>query len=120
MEIQTTRRFHWVDYVIFVFSLAVSAGIGVYYAVRNKRGKHDTTEAFLMGERKLKIVPVALSTTASFLSAISLLGEPAEFYYFGSTFCLIIFGYLLTLPLAAHVFVPFFRKLHLVSAYEVC
>ena len=97
-------------------SLAISAGIGVYYAVKNK--KRNTTEAFLMGERKLRALPVALSTTASFLSAISLLGEPAEFYYFGTMYFIIVVGFLLPVPVAAHLFVPFFRELRIISAYE--
>lgn len=64
------------DYVVFAFMLMVSAAVGVYYAWvdRDQRSSGD----FLIGGRRLTAVPVSLSLTASFMSAISVLGNPAE------------------------------------------
>ena len=64
------------DYVVFAAMLAVSAVIGIYYAFAG--GKQSTTSEFLMGDRSMSVLPVAMSLMASFLSGISLLGIPVE------------------------------------------
>lgn len=64
------------DYAVFAFMLVVSAAVGIYFAWvdRAQRSSAD----FLMGGRKLTAVPVSLSLTASFMSAITVLSNPAE------------------------------------------
>lgn len=64
------------DYAVFAFMLVVSAAVGVYYAWVD-RGQRSSGD-FLMGGRKLTAVPVSLSLTASFMSAITVLSNPAE------------------------------------------
>lgn len=65
-----------VDYVVFALMLVVSAAVGVYYAWVD-RG-HRSSGDFLMGGRRLTALPVSLSLTASFMSAITVLSNPAE------------------------------------------
>ena len=74
-----TNRLSVVDYVVFALVLAISGGIGIYYAFKQR--KSSTTD-FLLGGRSMSILPVTLSLTASFMSAITLLGTPAEIYVF--------------------------------------
>lgn len=64
------------DYVVFALMLLVSAAVGVYYAWtdRSQRSSGD----FLTGGRRLTALPVAMSLTASFMSAITVLANPAE------------------------------------------
>lgn len=64
------------DYVVFALMLAMSAAVGVYFAWTD-RGQRNTRD-FLMGGRKLTALPVSLSLTASFMSAITMLSHPAE------------------------------------------
>lgn len=64
------------DYAVFAFMLVVSATVGIYYAWVD-RGQRSSGD-FLMGGRKLTAVPVSLSLTASFMSAITVLSNPAE------------------------------------------
>lgn len=64
------------DYVVFALMLAVSAAVGVYYAWAD-RGLRSSGD-FLMGGRRLTALPVSLSLTASFMSAITVLSNPAE------------------------------------------
>lgn len=64
------------DYAVFAFMLVVSASVGIYYAWVD-RGQRSSAD-FLMGGRKLTAVPVSLSLTASFMSAITVLSNPAE------------------------------------------
>ena len=61
------------DYVVFGGVLAISAAIGIYYGCTG--GRQRTTAEFLMADRKMHVLPVTLSLLASFMSAITLLGE---------------------------------------------
>lgn len=68
--------FQAADYVVFATMLLVSAAVGVYYAWAD-RGQ-STSGEFLVGGRRLTALPVSLSLTASFMSAITVLSNPAE------------------------------------------
>lgn len=68
--------FEAADYVVFAVMLLVSAAVGVYYAWAD-RGQ-STSGDFLTGGRSLTALPVSLSLTASFMSAITVLSNPAE------------------------------------------
>ncbi|KAH3773444.1 sodium-coupled monocarboxylate transporter 1-like [Dreissena polymorpha] len=108
--------FHWADYLIFVLMLVISAAIGIFYAVRDKRTQ--TTANFLLGGRRMSLFPVTLSLMATFLSAVLVLGVPTEIFYNGTMYWLISFSNLITFPVAAHAFLPVFHDLELTSAYE--
>lgn len=111
------NTFHWVDYLLFILMLVISAGIGIFHAVRDKR--KQTAANFLLGGRRMSILPVTLSLMASFLSAILVLGVPTEIFYNGTMYWVISFSNILTFPVAAHAFLPVFHDLALTSAYEV-
>lgn len=111
------NRFTVWDYVVFGCMLAVSAAIGIYYAVQGLRRK-STTDDFLMGGRNMSVFPVALSILASFMSAITLLGTASEMYVYGTQYLFIIFSYCLVIPATAYLYMPVFYKLHVTSAYE--
>lgn len=64
------------DYVVFALMLVVSTAIGVYYAWAS-RGS-ESSRNFQMGKRKLPALPVSMSLTASFMSSITVLSNPAE------------------------------------------
>ena len=53
------RHFGAWDYVVFSLMLAVSAAIGIFYGC--KGSKQKTTKEFLMANRSMSIVPVAIS-----------------------------------------------------------
>jgi Na+/proline symporter len=77
-----------IDYGIFGAFLAFSLAVGVYHALRSGKKqtnsqKSEKTAEFLMGGRKLPIIPVCLSLLTTFMSGLSLLGLPAEIYQRG-------------------------------------
>ena len=113
----SARQMGAVDYVIFALVLGVSAGIGIYYAFCGTKQK--STKEFLMASRSMGVFPVTLSLLASFMSAITLLGTPAEMYIFGTQYWLIAIAYLFTMPASAYLFLPIFYRLNLTSCYEV-
>lgn len=109
--------FHAADYVIFVLFLVISSGIGIFYACRG--GRQKTNNEFLMGNRKLRTLPVAISIVVSFVSGVLVLGHPAEMYTRGTQFSMRMFGHALACVLATILFVPMFFKLNVTSSFEV-
>ncbi|XP_069485974.1 sodium-coupled monocarboxylate transporter 1-like [Ambystoma mexicanum] len=111
-----TASFSIWDCVVFAGMLLISAVIGIYHAFAGA-GK-TTSKDFLFGGRSLNALPVALSLTASFMSAITLLAMPAEVYRFGTILILQGTSYLLTSIFCAETFLPVFYRLDLTSTYE--
>lgn len=105
------------DYVVFAGMLLISAAIGIYYAFAG--GGQQTSKDFLMGGRRMTAVPVALSLTASFMSAVTVLGTPSEVYRFGAIFSIFAITYFFVVAISAEVFLPVFYKLGITSTYEV-
>ncbi|XP_042549223.1 sodium-coupled monocarboxylate transporter 1 [Dipodomys spectabilis] len=104
------------DYVVFAGMLLISAAIGIYYAFAG--GGQQTSKDFLMGGRSMTAVPVAMSLTASFMSAVTVLGTPSEVYRFGAVFSVFAISYFLVVLISAEVFLPVFYKLGITSTYE--
>nr|XP_014352145.1 PREDICTED: LOW QUALITY PROTEIN: sodium-dependent multivitamin transporter [Latimeria chalumnae] len=109
-------RFSLTDYVIFALFLALSSGIGLYYALSG--GKQRTMQEFLLADRSMGCFPVALSLLATFQSAVAILGVPAEIYKSGTEYWFLGCSYFIGLLIPAHIFLPLFYRLHLTSAYE--
>ncbi|ELT96491.1 hypothetical protein CAPTEDRAFT_143062 [Capitella teleta] len=110
------KTFHVADYAIFLVILAISMGIGIFYARKGR--KKETTATFLMADRSMSILPVSMSLLASFVSTIAILGIPSEMYIYGTQFLYAGLGFMLLVPLAAHIYLPIFYKLKLTSVFE--
>ncbi len=54
------------------------------------------------------------------MSAITLLGTPAEVYQFGTMYWLVVLAFFLVMPAANYLYMPIFYELQVTSAYEVC
>lgn len=105
------------DYVVFTLMLIISAAIGIYYAFAQRR--EQTTRNFLVGGQSMTAVPIALSLTASFMSAITVLATPVEVYCNGAIFVLSCLGFVLMVGISSEVFLPIFYRLGITSTYEV-
>uniref|UniRef100_UPI0037E79002 sodium-coupled monocarboxylate transporter 1-like n=1 Tax=Semicossyphus pulcher TaxID=241346 RepID=UPI0037E79002 len=104
------------DYVVFALMLVVSAAIGFYFAWASRR--KETSKEFLTGGRRLTALPVSLSLTASFMSSITVLSNPAEVYSFGAIFVFFSAAYVLSIVVVSEVFLPVSYRLSITSAYE--
>ncbi|XP_028155851.1 sodium-coupled monocarboxylate transporter 1-like [Ostrinia nubilalis] len=109
------QTFSWVDYVVFVFMLAISAVVGVYWGFMKKQ---TTQNDYLLGGRNMKVVPVAMSLVASFVSGITLLGSPTEVYMYGTQYAFIMGGIFLMSFVMTQVYLPVFHELKITSNYE--
>lgn len=75
------------DYSVVIGMLIISLKIGVFYGFFHKSAPRHTTENSPV--TKMGMFPVTLSLTTSFVTAIELLGNPAEMYFYGTQFSLI-------------------------------
>ena len=136
-------RFHLIDYLVFGSMLVFSASVGVYFGYFNKSKpkqktatkRHNETLTvdekattdfgsksmleYLLGSRKLKSFPVAMSLVASYISGVTVLGTPAEIYNFGTQYWLIIVPIFLMGFVVSYVYLPVFCSLQVGSSYEV-
>ncbi|XP_009990933.1 PREDICTED: sodium/iodide cotransporter-like, partial [Tauraco erythrolophus] len=90
--------------------------IGLFYALSGDRQR--TVQEFLLANRNMSFLPVALSLLATFQSAVAILGVPAEIYNFGTEYWFLGCSYFLGLVIPAHVFIPVFYRLRITSTYE--
>ncbi|KAL4220203.1 Sodium-coupled monocarboxylate transporter 1 [Mactra antiquata] len=115
-ETGETKRFHIADYAVFGATLAVSAGIGIFYAIKDRK-KH-TTDEYLLAGRSMHPIPVAMSLLSSFISAITILGTPAEVYVYSTMYWWISVAFIITALGAAHIFIPIFYNLGITSVFQ--
>ena len=108
--------FLWPDYAVFGATIMVSLAIGVFYALQARR-RLQTTEDFFIPQ--MRVVPVSLSMSVSFLSSIAILGNSAELHYYGATYMFYLVGTSLGIIWAAFGAVPIFHPLKLTSINQV-
>ncbi|KAI3379985.1 hypothetical protein SNEBB_010436 [Seison nebaliae] len=128
------------DYVTFSLLLSLSVFVGLYFAIERFRKDRRTKQRkdfdknvsqpstakeeqedikdFLVASESLGAFPLAISILASFFSASTLLGTPAEVYKYGLFFFLSTTGIVIAPIVGALVFGPFFRRLKVVSVFE--
>ncbi|MBD1422333.1 sodium:solute symporter family transporter [Sphingobacterium chuzhouense] len=103
----------WVDYSIFVVYLLITIAIGLYFS----KGQRDIKE-YLMAGKSMKSLVVAITVMVSVFSGISFLGFPAEVYSNGMGYSLLAFTSFVTTPIVNSLFMPFFHRVKLFSAYQ--
>ncbi|XP_068212879.1 sodium-coupled monocarboxylate transporter 2-like isoform X3 [Palaemon carinicauda] len=115
MSASEKANFAAVDYVVFCGSLILSLSIGLYQWWKS-RGLDS--KDFLMGGGKMSPIPVAISLFAGMVSAVSILGNPAEMYYYGSQLWMNCLGTIIGTIMASVLIVPVIYPLNLVSLFE--
>ncbi|XP_044580342.1 sodium-coupled monocarboxylate transporter 1 isoform X2 [Cotesia glomerata] len=108
--------FFWIDYLVLAVMLLVSCLIGTFYGFFSKKQK--TSKDFLLGGSNIGTIPMAMSLAASFITAIELLGNPAEMYSHGTQFWMTCVAFVLVVPITSKLYLPVFMKLRLTSTYE--
>ncbi|CAG5103421.1 Similar to CG32669: Putative sodium-dependent multivitamin transporter (Drosophila melanogaster) [Cotesia congregata] len=108
--------FSWIDYLVLAIMLLVSCLIGTFYGFFSKKQK--TSKDFLLGGSNIGTIPMAMSLAASFITAIELLGNPAEMYSHGTQFWMTCVAFVLVVPITSKLYLPVFMKLRLTSTYE--
>ncbi|XP_064282138.1 sodium-coupled monocarboxylate transporter 2 isoform X1 [Passer domesticus] len=110
------KKFVTWDYVVFAALFLVSASIGVFFAVKERKKK--TSKEFLVGGKQMTCGPIAFSLTSSFMSAVTVLGTPSEVYRYGASFVLFFLTYTLVIIFTSELFLPVFYRSGITSTYE--
>ncbi|XP_072046244.1 uncharacterized protein [Amphiura filiformis] len=108
--------FGTIDYVVFSCMLGISVAIGIYHAFAG--GKQKTTKEFLLANGDMNPIPVAMSLVASFISAITVLGTPAEMYVYGGMYWLYAISFIFAGIFGARFIIPVIFRLNLTSANQ--
>ena len=118
-SIQTGEKktFHAADYAVFGCTLAFSAAIGLFYAIKDRR--KNTTEEYFLAGRSMHPFPVAMSLMSSFVSAITLTGTPTEVYVNSTMYGWLSVVMVITAIGAGHIFIPVFYNLGVTSVFQV-
>ncbi|HNQ88919.1 MAG TPA: sodium/solute symporter [Verrucomicrobiota bacterium] len=104
--------FGWINYsMVFLYLLAM-VGIGVVCSKRNR-----STNDFFRGGQRIPWWAAGLSIFATMLSSITFMAIPAAAYTDGWNLFLAN-TYILITPLVVFVYLPFYRRLNVTSAYE--
>jgi len=115
-ETGVIKTFSTADYVLFVILLLLSTSIGIYFAIMDR--KRQTVKEFLFASHQMNVIPVAFSLTVTFMSAITLLGNPAEIYLYDTMFWWLCVAFAIALIFVSVVFIPFFYRLEIQSTFE--
>ena len=129
------------DYIVFALVLILSSAIGIYFARRKttttksknkdddakKVIKHEgvggrenqETDEYLVGGRNIHWFPLSISFMATYISASTLLGIPAEIYTFGFQYVVSCGALFVSTFFTWYIFIPIFYRLKIVCANEV-
>ncbi|XP_052125157.1 sodium-coupled monocarboxylate transporter 1-like [Frankliniella occidentalis] len=108
--------FHWADYLVLALTLGISLLVGLYYGCFGSRQKTDLE--YLLANRQMKTVPVAISLIAGFISGITLLGTPADIYSYGTQYYAIVIGIFFMAFAISYLYIPVFVNLNVRSSFE--
>ncbi|KAK3913243.1 Sodium-coupled monocarboxylate transporter 2 [Frankliniella fusca] len=108
--------FGWADYLVLVLVLGVSLLVGLYYGCCGSR--QSTDREYLLGNKEMRMLPVAISLTAGYISGITLLGTPGDIYSYGTQYYAIILGIFFMAFAINYLFLPVFIGLGVKSSYE--
>jgi len=102
-----------INILVIVGYFAILAGIGIYFSRRQK-----STNDYFKGGGRIPWWAAGLSLFGTALSAITFMAIPAKAYATNWSYTLFNGGILLVAPIIVLVFIPFFRKLNITTAYE--
>lgn len=105
------------DYLVIIVMLAISGLIGIIFAIRSV-GRQQSSSNYFLGDRHMSVFPVAMSLTATYISAITYLGTPSEVYLHGPKYGLMAMTRIFVPFLIVYYFVPVFYNLDITTVYE--
>ncbi len=106
-------RFGVAAWSVLAGYFAVIALMGIHFA-----GKKKSSDDFFRGGRRVPWFVAGVSIFATMLSSVSFIACPAQAYLSDWRYVPMILLILGIVPLVIHCFMPFFRRLDVVCAYE--
>ncbi|GAA3579284.1 sodium:solute symporter family transporter [Snuella lapsa] len=108
-----SHTFGVVNYSVLVLYLLISVLIGLYFARKQK-----STEDYFTGGGRIPWWASGLSVFGTLLSAITFMAIPAKSFTTDWSFFFLNITAILITPVIAFIFIPFFNKLKIKTAYQ--
>ena len=110
---EVRHRMGWLDITVIALYFLSLAWIGWYFS-KNQQSTGD----YFKGGGRIPWFVVGLSIFGTSLSAITFMAIPAKAFATNWSYLLFNAGIILVVPLIVAVFIPFFRRLNVTTAYE--
>lgn len=104
---------HWIDVLSIILYLSLIAGLGIYFSRKNKN-----TEVYFLGGRSFPGWAIGLSLVGTSISSVTFISFPGDAFKTSWLRFLPNLIFPVAILIAAYVFLPFFRKSPITSAYE--
>lgn len=112
-KIERDGGFGWLNYTIIVLYFLVMIMIGVKYSRRQK-----STEDYFKGGGRIPWWAAGLSLFGTSLSAITFMAIPAKTYMTDWGYFFFQMTPLIAAPILIAIYIPYFRRMNITSAYE--
>lgn len=106
-------EFGWINYIVLGCYFIVLVWIGFHFA-----GRQKSTNDYFKGGGRVPWWAAGLSVFGTSLSAITFMAIPAKTYATDWTYFFYNPTVLLVMPIVVFIFIPFYRKLNITTAYE--
>ncbi|MEQ9438701.1 MAG: sodium/solute symporter [Cyclobacteriaceae bacterium] len=110
---QQVTTFGWLNYLVLLLYFGVLIVIGVYFSRRQQ-----STADYFKGGNRIPWWAAGLSLFGTSLSAITFMAIPAKTYATDWAYFFLQMTPLLTAPIIVSLYIPFFRRLNVNTAYE--
>lgn len=111
--VNSIKHMGWLDFLVIILYFAVLAWMGWHFSKKQK-----SADDYFKGGGRIPWFIVGLSIFGTGLSAITFMSIPAKAYATDWSYMLFNAGIVLVVPLIVLVFIPYFRKLNVTTAYE--
>ena len=109
----SSSEFGWANLIAMCLYPALMLGIGLHYA-----GKKKNTDDYFRGGQRVPWWAAGLSIFATMISSITFMTVPSKAFATDWSYYVGFLVLPLLIPLVTHVYLPFFRRQNLTSAYE--
>lgn len=104
---------HWADILVLVLYFALTLGIGMFFSRKN-----TNTEEYFLGGRSFPGWALGLSLVGTCMSSVTFLSHPADAFKTSLVRLTIMLTFPVVTLVGAFIFLPFFRRGTVSSAYE--
>lgn len=110
---KSASTFGWLNYAVIAGYFVVSLGIGLYFSYKQR-----STNDYFVGGGRIPWWASGLSVFGTLLSAITFMAIPAKSFTTDWSFFFLNIAAIVVTPVIAYLFIPFFNKLKITTAYE--
>ena len=103
----------FLDILVISIYFIIISGLGYYYSKRQKN-----TKDFFKGGERIPAWAAGLSLFGTALSPITFMAIPAKTYSSDWSYFLLNMSIFLAIPLVVNLFIPFYRRKNIKTAYE--